>query len=59
MPKEFKPASKKRNKPRPLNPATGKPYVQYRRRRQWDLSPDYRPMALDETYDDKPRDSAG
>lgn len=50
MPKDFKYSPRRRGKPRPINPATGKPYAQYKRR-QWDLSPDYRPMALDDTYE--------
>ncbi|MGZ4659652.1 MAG: hypothetical protein ACXVYB_00065 [Arthrobacter sp.] len=54
MPKEFKPTPKRaRKQPKKFDPATGKPFARTSRpkRRQWELSPDYRPMVLDDTYD--------
>lgn len=55
MPKDFKYSPRRRGKPRKIDPATGKPLAGFKRRR-WDLGPDYRPMALDDTYDE-PTDS--
>lgn len=61
MPKDFKYSPRRRGKPKKIDPVTGKPFTAgsgslahlkpQRKRRQWDLSPDHRPMILDDTYD--------
>lgn len=52
MPKDFRPTPKRaRKQPKKLDTATGKPLAGFKRRR-WDLGPNYRPMVLDDTYDE-------